>query len=362
MKSINSNKQAIYLPYFQSLIFSVKIIVAFLVLVSVGCIDEINYNVSTEKDRIVISGLITSKEELQTIQVRRSVLTGAGNLVNSTPIDNATVTIVGNNTRYALQNNRDGSYTATFRAISGISYTLEVKVGDQVYKSTPQTMPQPLPMLDANTALNQTQFINASGNVVNEKKVAVELSGAINNQFSALYRVLGKYEFMEFNPPSTTLKTCFVDEEIDNNTIKLINANDLRTNTLENYNLLEIPFDARFFRMYAFTIRQFAISESSLSYWKKVNQVTKAGENLFDSPPGRILGNIKNENNKVEEVLGNFTLGNVSEQTVYTNMTRLGNVTTDPCLVRFNTARPGICLDCLKIPNSTTTRPANWPF
>lgn len=344
-------------------LFTTRIVFGLLVLfLSTGCIDQINYDVSTEKTRIVISGLISSQFEKQTIQVRKSVLTGSGNLVNSTPVNDAEVTITGNNSNFVLNFESDGSYSSVFKAEPGKSYILEVKTDGKIYRSTSQMMPQVLTDLAASADLTSFQFLNASGNVVNEKKVSVQISGNINNNFSALYRVFGKYEFMEFNPQSTTLKTCFVDDEIDNNTVKLVNATDLRTNDLEKFTLLDVPFDARFFRMYAFTIKQYAISQASLNYWKKVNQVTKAGDNLFDAPPGRILGNIKNINDSSEEVLGNFTLGAVSEQIVYTNMTKLGNVVTDVCLVRFNTPRPAICLNCLLIPKSTTVRPPNWPL
>ncbi|HMP29174.1 MAG TPA: DUF4249 family protein, partial [Saprospiraceae bacterium] len=219
-------------------------------LLSSGCIEQINYDVSTEKDRIVISGLITSSFESQVVQVKRSILTGSGNLTNSTPIVNAEVKISSSTNSFTFSHTTDGNYTALFSAIPNEEYVLEVTVGENMYRSSPQKMPQPQPMLNAKSNLIQKQSLNSSGNLVNNQFVSVSLDGNISTNLKVIYRVFGQYEFMEFNPPSTMQKTCYVNDQIDNNTIKLLSANDLRTTAIENYNILEVPFDARFLRLY----------------------------------------------------------------------------------------------------------------
>jgi hypothetical protein len=351
--------------YFKNAMLNIRKIQLWMLVMSLlfaGCINQINYDVSSEVDRIVISGLISSNLEKQVIQVKRSVLTGAGNITNSTPVTNAQVKIINSNNDVILPHTSDGNYEASFAAFPGQEYTLEVVVGSEIYRSTPQRMPQPKPIINGKSILIDRQYVNSSGNLVNEKYVSLYLEGEVDPDFAALYRVYGQYEFQEFNPPSTMTKTCFVDDVIDNNTIKLISAKDLRTNNLTDLDILQVPLDARFVRMYAFRIFQYSLSEASLSYWKKIKQITNTGENLFDPPPGRITGNIKNVNNARDEVLGNFTLGAVTDRVVFTNMVQLGGVVTDVCQVRFNSPRPAICADCLRIPSSTTTRPSYWPL
>jgi len=326
-----------------------------------GCISQINYDVSNEKTRIVINSLLTTKSEIQKVYVRKSVLSGNNSTTISIPVTDALVTIKSSTAQHDLIHDGDGVYTTLFAAIPNETYTLEVASNGQTYRSTSQKMPAPHMFLKAKADLISKESLNASGNLVTDKFVNIHLTGNIATDFKSLYRIYGEYEFMEFNPPSTTLKTCYVPENIDNNTIKLLSAKDQRTDLVENFSLMDVPFDARFYRMYAFKIYQYAISGASLSYWKKINQISTTGQNLFDSPPGKIVGNIKNIGDPNDEVLGNFTLGAVSDTIIFTNMVKLGGVVTDICQVRFNTARPAVCLNCLLLPLSTTNRPDYWP-
>jgi len=327
-----------------------------------SCITQINYDVSNEKTRIVINSLITSKFETQKVYVGRSVLTGTNSITNSVPIQNATVRIMSSIEDFEFVHDKDGTYTASFAGVIGETYVMEVVVDGQTYRSTSQTMPNALPLPVPDTELINIQSLNSAGNLINDKFVNINLTGTITDDFKALYRINGEYEFMEFNPPSTTLKTCYVTESIDNNTIKLLSAKDLRTNNIQKFNLLDIPFDARFLRLYAFKIAQYHLSDESLSYWNKVNLISNTGMNIFDAPPGKILGNIKNVNDPNDEVLGNFTLGGVRDTIIFTNMVKLGGVVTDICQVRFNSSRPEVCINCLLLPFSTTIKPDYWPL
>lgn len=327
-----------------------------------SCITQINYDVSNEKTRIVINSLITSKFETQKVYVRRSVLTGTNSITNSVPVLNAAVSIMSSTEVFEFAHDKDGVYTSSFSGIEGETYVMEVVIDGQTYRSASQIMPKALPLPIPNTELINIQSLNSAGNLINDKYVNINLTGTIIDDFKALYRINGEYEFMEFNPPSTTLKTCYVSESIDNNTIKLLSAKDLRTNDIQKFGLLDVPFDARFLRLYAFKIAQYHLSDESLNYWNKVNLISNTGLNIFDAPPGKILGNIKNVNDVNDEILGNFTLGGVRDTIIFTNMVKLGGVVDDICQVRFNTSRPDVCINCLLLPFSTTIKPDYWPL
>lgn len=342
-------------------IMTLKYLIWLVIIITSGCISQINYDVSNEKTRIVINSLLTTKMEKQTVYVKQSVLTGNNNTTNSLPITDAKVTIKTNTQLFELVHEKDGAYIATFAAMTGDAYILEVIANGQTYTSSPQTMPASYPLPTVRADLINKESINASGNLVLEKFVNINLTGIVDQDFKSLYRINGEYEFMEFNPPSTALKTCYVLENIDNNTIKILSAKDQRTDQIDRFSLLDVPFDARFVRLYAFKVSQYALSETTLSYWKKINQISNTGQNIFDAPPGKIIGNIKNTNNPSDEVLGNFTLGAVSDTIIFTNMVRLGGVVTDICQVRFNSPRPRACIDCLVLPFSTTIKPSYWP-
>ncbi|MFY0650686.1 MAG: DUF4249 domain-containing protein [Cyclobacteriaceae bacterium] len=70
---------------------------------------------------------------------------------------------------------------------------------------------------------------------------------------------------------------------------------------------------------YSILVRQYAISASAHSFYKKIKEAAESGGSLFDQQQGTIVGNIYSADNPNETVLGYFEVSDVSSKRVFVN-------------------------------------------
>ncbi len=328
---------------------------------STGCIDTVEYNLSKEFDRLIISGQFTDQYGIQEIRVSKSVLLDKDAKVEEEVISNAEVSILHNNELIQFTYFENGVYRALSNGISGESYKLKVLVNGQVYESTFETMPKKPTLATPRTKIVQLETLTSAGNIVREDRIQLNASGTISNDEYFLFRTTGEYEFKEFNPMSTTNKSCYIPSGLDQGDVNIISADRLKANVFDGYPILLTLPDDKFLTNFCFHIRQFNINAKAYAYWSKVDEVLSTGNGLFKAPPGKLFGNIKNINDDTEEVLGYFTLGGERDFKHFTNTTKLRILVKDPCGFIFNQPRPKECDQCLIIPQSTSIKPSYWP-
>jgi hypothetical protein len=143
-------------------------------------------------------------------------------------------------------------------------------------------------------------------------------------------------------------------------------------------------------RVYSIDVVQRAVSESEYQYWDLIRKTTETVGGLFDPLPSQVIGNVHNDNDPTERVLGYFSGGYVQEQRIFIfNRDLPGGLTiTDPypfdCELKFvpidqpekvdgnvfvatvgipptgySSASPN-CADCTTL-GGTTNKPPYWP-
>jgi hypothetical protein len=146
---------------------------------------------------------------------------------------------------------------------------------------------------------------------------------------------------------------------------------------------------AKLSRKYSILVEQKVISEEAYNYWKELQQTTESLGGLFDPMPSQVTGNIRNESNPDEPVLGFFSGGSVrqtrifirfSDLPVYLQKTPKSNCQADtialaelsryptsmlliggigsPIMTHVTTAADN-CIDC-RIQGGSTTPPDFW--
>jgi len=153
---------------------------------------------------------------------------------------------------------------------------------------------------------------------------------------------------------------CYIVQNADPQRIVLLNAEDLKTTTVENLMVISRLVDWSFYEKHYFTVFQSAMTSDAIEYWRKVDILANQVGSIFDTPPAEINGNIKNLNNQDEKVFGYF-------QAVNETFHRLLLYKEDlpfPLLMpkctfdnRDYISYPARCLDCTSVRNSTYTRP-----
>jgi hypothetical protein len=70
-------------------------------------------------------------------------------------------------------------------------------------------------------------------------------------------------------------------------------------------------------RRYTINVQQRAISQDEFEYWSQIRKTTESLGGLFDPLPSQVVGNIRNEEDSQEPVLGYFSGGFVSEKRIF---------------------------------------------
>ena len=70
-------------------------------------------------------------------------------------------------------------------------------------------------------------------------------------------------------------------------------------------------------RTYSVLVQQRAISQEEFEYWDLIRKTTESLGGLFDPLPSQAIGNIQNDNDPKEQVLGYFTGGFVQEKRIF---------------------------------------------
>jgi len=84
--------------------------------------------------------------------------------------------------------------------------------------------------------------------------------------------------------------------------------------TFINYGSIQLS------RMYSINVKQMAISQTEYEYWQLIKKTTESLGGLFDPLPSQVTGNVHNDNNDKEQVLGWFGGGYVAEKRIFVSV------------------------------------------
>jgi len=144
-------------------------------------------------------------------------------------------------------------------------------------------------------------------------------------------------------------------------------------------------------RTYSMLVQQRPISRQEYEYWALIRKTTENLGGLFDPLPSQVTGNVHNEANSEETVLGYFSGAFVAEKRIFVTLYDLPDylMTVEPwdfeCELRFIpinqldeiggdvfveqvgqpptgfTAATQNCADCTTIGGGTSIPPSFWP-
>ncbi|MCB0689700.1 MAG: DUF4249 family protein [Saprospiraceae bacterium] len=213
--------------------------------------------------------------------------------------------------------------------------------------------------------------LTASENIVNNEYVKLLVHSPIlndNDQLVSLsWQVSSTFEFVEGTRSSPTyqVKTCYSTYNVYQNDINIVGIQDYPgKNRISNFEIAETPNDFRFSIGLYFTVIQKSLNQDAIEFWKEVKASNERTGNIYDVFPGRIRTNFTNESNPSEIVNGFFQASDVDTIRLKVNPQMVGyprqrcELWMEPIIISPDDPDP--CLNCLKLANSTLTRPRYW--
>ncbi|MFD2571679.1 DUF4249 domain-containing protein [Spirosoma soli] len=313
-----------------------------------GCINVYDPSLALNANLVVVSGIVTDLNEVQTISLSRSRSKADSSNIN-TPVQRATVTVVENGTTpISLIEVQPGTYQfpTGFRGKVGNTYQLRFQTTDgTTYESSVETMAATPPILKTYDQFNpEGPRKTADGLPVPANDIYIDFQDPAKDRNFYLWRwrlyetqlwcatcQQGRYVAVDVGPVGagpvnvlgcvrdTTLGSMnFFDypcrglcwDIFYNTTIDVFS--DIYTNgqTQIGHKVASIPIYQR--DQALIVVEQLSLSANAYRYYKLfADQVQNTGT-LADSPPAPISGNIKNQANPLENVVGYFSAASVA--------------------------------------------------
>ncbi len=335
-----------------------------IVLLFSTCLDEINLTAPASIPILTVSGNIYSGPGPYSVFLTESAQFAAGSTGIPAAVVGARVKIMDDQgNEETLQEFEDGEYrTATngIRGMVGRTYQIELEVNGNTYRSRPEEM---LPVVSAESLdfeVNTNEQINEAGNFVNSTAVTVMVNtffpSSENENGSFLrWTTFGVYEYAEIGSQGNlNPQICYVTEDIDFDNVSVASSEGIEGDFLQQQPVISRVVDFRFTANYCFNVIQHSITEGAYDFWSAVGAEFERSGNIFESPPGKIRGNIFNTADENEEVLGYFSASAVDTINIIVEGRAVGNPTPQ---CRPFPRGPESCTNCLLITNSTRAKP-----
>lgn len=315
-----------------------------------SCVESLDFFGDTSEGQIIIYGLLSEGENIHTVNVGLSRSSG----FTQSAIPNAEVNLLAQEGgRYRYTSRGNGDYELhNFNPIEGQSYALEVMVGEKVYRSTFQEVPNSIGIDSLSydvayepfrTTVQEHVFKVFSKTQLPEDNEPVYLRWIVEE--TAYWELVWIYA-PGIPPPLPP--PCFIFDIMEPARINIFDGSSSKTQNFDHL-LATRKFDNSFLFPMFITVKQLSISRDAYEYWEKIKIVIENQGSLFDIPPAPIIGNIKNTNNPNEKVLGFFEVAKSQVTRFYVTSEISPVYLHPPCFFVLGKARldyPAECLTC----------------
>ncbi len=331
-----------------------------------SCLTPITIDTDKVGGSIVITGQVSSLNDRNIVQIG----TASQDPRLPFPLSGANVELFdGLGNIFVYSESLPGTYKLeNFSGTPNVTYYLRVTLPDgTIYESGSEKMPESAGRITSSYVVTNEEYIDGEGTPSNQNFIKIYNSSNLIELPSKSYLRWSVIETFIISPTDypdiagSIPPPCFISETIDPQRIVLFDNSNSSELLIQDQFLGRRIIDYSFLEKHYFSSYQTALTAEAFEYWRKVNILTNQVGSIFDTPPAKIEGNIKNINNDLEEVLGYFQAVNEDFDRIIIFPSML-NVPLEFQKCDFNgnfnpLDYPPRCFDCLRVRNSTYERP-----
>jgi hypothetical protein len=381
-----------------------KIFIKFLILAIMlhSCIMPYEPHIlSKDINKYVVSGQVTDNSDYQIVSISRASSVGDPQFI---PVPNCNVRILDDTgNEFQMQESSPGVYKVQIDRNylnPGTSFKVAILTSDGVNIESDFDRMNECPVVDSVYYIRNENMTKNQGQVTNGLQFYVDLNcGNINSHFfrweavetwehHAPYPKEWYYDGTVHHilPPDSSRMVCWSTELVRN--IFTLSTLDLVENKYFMFPLhLVDNHSSRLMYGYSLLINQIAMSEAAYSYWdqSRINSFEQGG--LYEKQPLSIRGNLHNNTNPDQVILGFFGASSVKSKRIFVSdvkdfafdftnycapdTLRVGGLhSIDPSeypaylagnkIKYFMIQLSQYCVDCLAL-GGTNIKPAFWP-
>jgi len=346
--------------------------------------------------QLVIDGYLNASKKSAVIKLSRAI--SLSETQPPPPERNASVKITSSSgTEYPLSEAKEGIYQVTNMSLdAGATYKLHVVTESGASYSSEEIGLLQSPSLDSVSWRPTPDGVNFYVTGHDSEKNTRYYRWTFEETFEYNVALFSDYKKVNklpvFRDPKDWVYSCWATYPSTN----VIVASTLRlaSDQVSMFPIYFVPKGSRkFSHHYRLIVQQHAITQQEFEFWQLIKKTTETLGGLFDPLPGAVLGNIHNDEDPIEPVLGYFSGGFAQEKTKYVGFLELpGNLRvidpydfdctgrllyldqldkilpTEVFVQQFGTPLMGYvvvdenCADCTKLYGGTNVKPEDWPI
>ncbi len=291
-----------------------------LLILAAGCVREFVPPVAQSPQFLVVEGLITDRNEADTIKL--SLSTAMGKKTEATPLSGCIVTVSDDLGQiFSLYEAKAGAYVtdpATFTGAVGRSYTLHISrpFGMTVrnYESLPSEM-MPVPPIDS-LYYQKTLIQEETKNDPRIEGCMIYVDTKDPENKCRFYR----WDFTEtwlhriLWPVDNSI--CWITNVSNRINIKTTDA--IYESSISKHEVTYITNETdRLQWRYSILVNQYSINQDEFNFWEKMKKLTEQNGGLYDIIPSSVESNIQCISYPEERVLGYFCVSAKATRRIY---------------------------------------------
>jgi len=295
--------------------YMIRALVLMTLILPGSCIEPFDPDIKRYENILVVDGLITDKKEEYTIRLSRTLKFDESRAKMES---GALVEVVDDlGQLYTFTESSLGVYTSdtsSFVGVPGRSYMLSIQTIDGLIYHSSSDLLKAAPEIDSVFYRYKEETL-----ADNEKLQGIEiLLHSEDPQNKTRYYRWEWLETWEFAVPYTkpgyeAREFCWASAP--SNQIVISNTMQLSKDVVNDQFIYFVDNRSnRLLKTYSTLIRQYALTEATYSFWREIELLNEHTGSLFDPPPASVTGNVTNENDPDEPVLGYFQVSGVSEE------------------------------------------------
>jgi hypothetical protein len=339
-----------------------------------GCIREISFEApEADSSELVVSGSFTN---LSGPHILRLLHPGDFETRDFSAVVGAEVRLVDETEghSYPFAERFVPAHRYQLDSVSGIPghiYHLEIRLNTgQEYRSSSDRMPEPIP---ADSLLLDDRWVllpNSEGRLVQTPEAFLRIYSHLPAQIPADVCLRWDSDctfiFQELQLPgpfAPAARQCFISSSSSQQLVELLDMANYQGGANVSAEVGRLRVNYFFENRVALIGRQRTITREAFNYWKKVKSVVEPQGTIFDPPPARIAGNVRQTNDPNVRALGLFEIAAVDTLIRFANRGNLSFELRNYVVPYCNGAQSSIkneCFNCLVFPNSTLLKPEWW--
>jgi len=317
------------------------ILISFLLIISLTtCIDPFYLELDDYESHLVVEGMITDEHASNTIKLSRTFLN-----VNTSPdlVANAEVHVLDENGMITVFHELEpGIYksdSSQFTGRVGGTYTLHINTDDGLeYTSDPCTMTA-VSRIDSlyyelDSELYDDGKVEESGlRIYLDTENRDEACQYLRWEFEEVWKFRVPYPifyqdlgYMEYKITPVENDICWRYEQ--SKQILIHSSEEQRSDPISRkpIHFIASGISNRLLKQYSILVNQYSLSQEEFLFWKKLEEITESGGDIFEKQPFPIEGNIRCINNGDEQVLGYFQVSAVKKQRMYITQSQVNEL------------------------------------